>query len=165
MTYLAETTQGERVFLKFTRTYSQALHVHCASAGHAPTLRACQRLPGGWLMIVMDIVDLSVYKPFSEIPLTERQSVTSKLLPALEKLVVGFHNVELVHGDIRRPNILVHDSDFLLIDYDWGGDVGVVRYPSLVNHFGILPPEGARDGELITKEHDLFMLRSQFTTS
>jgi serine/threonine protein kinase len=161
--YSAKTDNGERICVKYTRTYSEELHDYCASNGSAPQLRACERLPGGWLMIVMDAIDLSVYTLLSEIPNDDRPTVNARLLPAVEKLVNGFHEAGLVHGDIRRSNILVNDSGFLLIDFDWAGRVGYVQYPSNVNHSGVLRPEGARDGELISIEHDLDMLYSAFS--
>jgi hypothetical protein len=40
--------------VKFTRRYSEDAHHFLAQLGYAPRLRAVMRLPGGWIMVVMD---------------------------------------------------------------------------------------------------------------
>jgi hypothetical protein len=46
---------------------------------------------------------------------------------------------------------------FKLIDFDWAGEAGVAKYPANMNP-DIRWPEGAVDGQLIQKAHDLEML-------
>jgi tRNA A-37 threonylcarbamoyl transferase component Bud32 len=43
------------------------------------------------------------------------------------------HNAGYVHGDIRTSNILVYKNSPMLIDFDWAGNKGVVRYPINMN--------------------------------
>jgi hypothetical protein len=45
-----------------------------------------------------------------------------------------------------------------LLDFDWAGRYDQARYPAHVNHEGISRPEGAKDGEIITKDHDMEMV-------
>ena len=83
------------------------------------------------------------------------------------------HEASLVHGDIRRPNILVLENverqapggtrtggvgaqRAMLLDFDWAGPVGRVSYPHYLND-AIKWPESARRGGHILKEHDNFM--------
>ncbi|KAF8349500.1 hypothetical protein F5887DRAFT_946481 [Amanita rubescens] len=64
----------------------------------------------------------------------------SSLLPRkrneLRELISEYHRHGFVHGDIRKPNILVSNSDntdFRLIDFDWAGRHETARYPSMMN--------------------------------
>jgi len=52
-----------------------------------------------------------------------------KWINDLQKLVEAFHNNNLVHGDLREPNILCNEEKLVLLDFDWGGKVGEVYYP------------------------------------
>ena len=49
----------------------------------------------------------------------------------------------------------------MLVDFDWAGKEGEVHYPMNVNRSDIKRPDGARDGQLIKKEHDLEMLNTK----
>jgi hypothetical protein len=51
----------------------------------------------------------------------------------------------------------------MMIDFEWLGRIGEVRYPMYVNQEPELcRPEGAVDGELILAEHDVEMLDIMF---
>lgn len=52
-----------------------------------------------------------------------------------------------------------------MIDFEWGGDIGVATYPFYMNHQELQWPEGAKDGDLITREHDRYWLSSLSTTT
>jgi serine/threonine protein kinase len=74
------------------------------------------------------------------------------------------HAEGFVHGDVRDANILV-DSNSLegdvkihIIDWDWAGHAGEVRYPPGINRFTMERLEGAQTSQLIAKEHDLEMV-------
>lgn len=41
------------------------------------------------------------------------------------------------------------------MDFEWAGKEGVVTYPLFMNRATETWPEGANDGQLIRKEHDL----------
>jgi hypothetical protein len=64
-----------------------------------------------------------------------------------------------VHGDVRDANVMVKKdrSGWKLVDFDWSGKIGQVRYPMNVNH-ELRRPEGANDGNLILADHDIEML-------
>jgi len=52
---------------------------------------------------------------------------------------------------------------FFLVDFDWSGEIGVVRYPMYVTRGPLLRrPEGAYDGERITADHDMEMVKYMF---
>jgi hypothetical protein len=51
------------------------------------------------------------------------------------------------------------EAGFMLVDFDWAGKIGEVWYPININITGVTRPKGVLDGELITAEHDIKMLR------
>ncbi|CAG8677502.1 6638_t:CDS:1, partial [Ambispora gerdemannii] len=68
---------------------------------------------------------------------------------------------------LREGNILVsrledNDFDVKLIDFEWSGKAGSACYSHFMNHKNIQWPDGAEDGKLVTKNHDLFMLEQTF---
>jgi serine/threonine protein kinase len=119
-------------------------------------LIAYEELPGGWLMVIMDLLDESW------VPLVNKEhwdGVKERLHAAISAL----HQMKMVHGDIRATNVMVKKSglEFMLVDFDWGGLEGLVRYPRHVNK-AVGRPDDAEDGELIRTEHDDFMLATMF---
>jgi serine/threonine protein kinase len=69
------------------------------------------------------------------------------------------HNERMVHGDIRNTNLLVGpDGDIKLIDFDWAGEIGKVRYLMNVNRSTVGRPSIVSDGELVIAEHDCVMV-------
>ncbi|KAG1731694.1 hypothetical protein EDB19DRAFT_2007418 [Suillus lakei] len=157
--FSVKTTDNKPLCIKFTRQYSKEVHQLCASNGFAPALHGFELLPGGWYMIVMEMItedycclgDLSAPYPHHA---------------ALAERLESLHQQGYVHGDIRDTNIMVKrtcDPGFKLIDFDWSGEIGRVRYPMNVYRGDRLwRPDGAKDGELIMAEHDIEMLHAMF---
>lgn len=88
-----------------------------------------------------------------------RKSLSLKIEECLKEL----HDARFVHGDVRNTNILVErerglDEPFLLLDYDFSGEIGKVQYPLDLNVTTVNRPDGATYGGLIEVEHDLKML-------
>jgi hypothetical protein len=50
----------------------------------------------------------------------------------------------------------------MLVDFDWAGVPGEVRYPMNVNNEDIQRPPGAYDGHFILADHDLDMINYIF---
>jgi serine/threonine protein kinase len=68
-------------------------------------------------------------------------SISTLLRQMIKVIVTSFHAQNFVHGDIQDSNLLVHMDEMKLIDFDWGGKEGEVRYPVLINnHAGHHPP-------------------------
>jgi hypothetical protein len=119
-------------------------------------------------MVVMEQVDgRDSYSEFRHRDLP--RTVLDDIKRALEKL----HDAQLVYGDMRRPNIMVvktprsRDDDGegedewrgLLIDFDWSGRVGVVKYPPTLNTCGEIKwAKGVEPATAIQPKHDLDML-------
>jgi len=139
--FIAEHTEPEAsanpIVVKFTRTYSKVVHDLLASKGFAPELLAVEDLVGGWKMVVMEY--LSGWVMLQEKPHKERQKYKEKLEEALHII----HDRNLVHGDVRCPNILVsEDGNVKFIDFDHCGVDGKDVYP---------PPRGCQGGRCIAK--------------
>ncbi|KAF8554451.1 hypothetical protein OG21DRAFT_1484651 [Imleria badia] len=120
--YIARTSKGE-IIVKFTRRYSYDLHTFCAGKGFAPKLLGFERLPGGFFGVAMELFEDA--SPFT----AARGPKTAEWKKELKKLVNSFHDVGLVHGDLRSPNILCDGNKVMLVDFDWGGKQGEVSYP------------------------------------
>jgi hypothetical protein len=161
---------GKPLFIKFVRRYSKAAHECCALQGYAPTLYGFEEVAGGWYMVVMEKLDqrYSLYHDIHSNSNTISNEHRQQIRDALSKCVDKLHSSEMVHGDIRDSNLLIRTddtSDIKLIDFDWAGEVNVVRYPMNVNCTDIRRPDTAYDGELVTKEHDLDMIEFMFCST
>ncbi|KAJ7797491.1 hypothetical protein B0H13DRAFT_2168576 [Mycena leptocephala] len=124
---------GETVacVVKFTASYGEEAHVHMFEHGAAPRLLYCNREEsvGRLFVVVMEYIDRTRCMRGS-----------------------GLWGPE-------APNIVMDQTgELLLIDFDWSGDEGSVRYPPSLNTSGNVWAPGVKRGEKITKEHDLFML-------
>jgi hypothetical protein len=60
-------TKDQPVVVKFVRSYSKDLHEHCAASALAPLLLGFEKLPGDWLMVVMEyMVDYEVFSTWTD---------------------------------------------------------------------------------------------------
>ncbi|KAK0462874.1 uncharacterized protein EV420DRAFT_1618841 [Desarmillaria tabescens] len=181
VTFLAQTTSEvpRKLIVKFVDRYGVNAHVCLAENGMAPRLLFCGLLNGvddarsvesacgatksGGLylgplrMVVMEYIDG-----------TSAQEIPLDVWPAdaysqVKAAVTQLHCEGLVFGDLRRPNVMfTHDSKVMLIDFDWAGKEGEVRYPRGLSS-RVVWPDGAGDFQLIKKEHDMVMLERNFT--
>ena len=151
------------VVVKFTATYNQDAHIRLAQEGLAPKLWFCERVAdvGGLYVVVMDYME---YKSCDDMGKTEtlREDYPGAI-QSLRQAIHLLHEDGLVFGDLREPNVLVRgsgtDASAMLIDFDWCGKEGEVRYPCEIN----LDREAIqwhkdvyRDGYM-KKEHDEWM--------
>ncbi|KAF8558359.1 hypothetical protein OG21DRAFT_1380524, partial [Imleria badia] len=163
--------KGEPVVVKFSEKYNPTAHQALAIMELAPKLYFHTQLRGGVHMVIMELIDAldAVHEfPGKELP----NDVVQDVEEALQKL----HGMNLVHGDVRRPNILVkkgatrrskgvtsvdplsHDGyHTYLVDFDWVGRANIDWYTPLLNT-GIPWPPGVRPGALMQKVHDDVML-------
>jgi hypothetical protein len=149
------------LFIKFTQKYSKEVHEYCASRKIAPDLYAIETFGGGWMMVVMEYLDSDTYTLLKD-STTSPQILRGAVLSAVTTL----HQGGFVHGDIRNVNLMVRNEwnpddgviNLKMIDFDWAGPVGATQYPANVNYEEIRRPQGAWDGQLITKEHDIAMV-------
>jgi RIO1 family len=156
--FLAEHTEPEAnaklIVVKFTRTYSEVVHELLASKGFAPELFAVEDLAGGWKMVVMEY--LSGWVMLGEKP-------QPKYKETLKKALRVIHDHGLVHGDVRRPNILVSEDAIKFVDFDHCGMEGVETYPREWDHRQ--GREDAKEGDVLQRCHDDWMLERIFDYS
>jgi hypothetical protein len=149
---------NDKICIKFVRRYSMEAHVRCSSLGFAPTLKGFERIPGGWYIVVMDFIE-DEYHNLETSP--DKASFESEVRVSVESL----HEAGFVHGDIRSANIMVKKDGspgIMILDFDWAGLAGQVKYPMGVNDIDIRRPNGAQDNEFIMVEHDIEMLNYMF---
>ena len=137
------------VFVKFCRSYHREARDLLASKGFAPTVLGLKALPGDWFMVIMEFADGCQWD----------ESV-SKPMKALQDAVQLLHHAGFVHGDLCSNNILVVQGGVHIVDFEWAGIADQAKYPFFMNHTDLKWPDGASDGLLITKEHDLSWLQS-----
>lgn len=94
---------SHNVIVKFTKRYSRECHDTCYNMGFAPELFACERIAGGWYIVVMELL-MEYCTAYS---LAEEYHLSSRTLKQVKTLVEKMHDLGFVHGDLRLPNILV----------------------------------------------------------
>ena len=149
---------GENICIKFVRQYSKEAHCLCQSMGFAPALRGFETVCGGWIMVVMDLlgneyVELGALNSLDAFEKEIRRNLQEEIRRKLEQL----HQHSYAHGDIRSTNIMVKktgEDRVMLVDFDWAGRIGEVRYPMNMNT-KIARPAGVYGGELIMANHDM----------
>ncbi|KAF8325050.1 uncharacterized protein EI90DRAFT_3129111 [Cantharellus anzutake] len=152
------TAGDKKIFIKFTHRYSKDAHLKCVALKCAPALEGFQDIPGGWHMVVMGLIG----DDYHELRCSDMKA---SFKSEIERKVTDLHQNEFVHGDIRTTNIMVRKDGkpgILLVDFDWAGKIGEVRYPMNVNDVEIKRPEGASDDQLIKAEHDIAMIGYMF---
>lgn len=117
-------------------------------------------MPGGWHMVIMEQLSSN----FVEFHRYHFPADFSKemLVSKIRSTIVELHNDGFVHGDLRHTNILVDTQNphgFMIVDWDWSGKNGSVKYPVDLNRDGVSRPEGAIGGHWIRPEHDTEMLK------
>jgi hypothetical protein len=158
--FVATTTEGTKVLVKFTRRYSEDAHRLCAKAGVAPSLLGFRSLTAGWYMVVMEYLDPKTYRI-----LGPEDGSKSELKAEIRRAVKVLHDGGFVHGDIRDVNMMTRRQwsseenarNIFLLDFDWAGRQGAIEYPPNLNP-EVDRHEGAKDGAQITQEHDRFMV-------
>ena len=160
--FFAKNDMGKEICIKFVHQYSADAHNHCANKAYAPHLHSCEHIPGGWLMIVMDYIDLNAYSIYDQCSYSF--SSVDQVKSKINEIVEHLHEGDWVHGDLRSANFLVRTNGdnnlplVMLIDFDWAGKEMMVQYPLDIDITGVRRPNGVKGGELITKKHDCDML-------
>ncbi|CDO71505.1 hypothetical protein BN946_scf184910.g4 [Trametes cinnabarina] len=160
--FLASLNNHE-VLVKFCSRYGEKAHRELAKRNPplAPKLHACVRLVGGTTMVVMDIVPGKVTAASKQYA---KQPLPSAMIRDVETALKALHEKGLVHGDVRRPNIMAITRDdgvtgAMLVDFDWAGENGKVFYPIMLN-LDIAWAQGVQTGQAIRPEHDWSMFRN-----
>ncbi|KAI9507458.1 hypothetical protein F5148DRAFT_1014958 [Russula earlei] len=146
------------VAVKFTRRYCPDLHDFCCKQGQAPKLLGYGTVPGGWIVVVMELV-------VPDNPSAHASNHWTQWNRDLLKLMEDFHKAGLVHGDLREANFILPyrkvdgPGRMMLTDFDWGGKIGQIFYPTWLLNEQLT--EGRQsEGLMITVEDDIRILRA-----
>lgn len=132
----------------------------------APKLYACEDLPGGWKMAVIEFLPQEQWLTLDAfLRKNPEADIVVMVMNRLEEALNNLKSRGFVHGDIRPYNILVSKSeagiDVRLIDFDYSGEANKDRYPRDWNY--MVRPKGAVGGALMKVEHDKTMVNDLFT--
>lgn len=61
--------------------------------------------------------------------LMTQQDLAKDILSQCSEALDILHKDNICHGDFRHTNILVQSDRISVIDFDWSGEVGTVKYP------------------------------------
>ncbi|KAI0808232.1 hypothetical protein C8Q74DRAFT_1189856 [Fomes fomentarius] len=157
---------GTPLCVKFSKRYSLEAHKTACDAGIAPALRAVNAVCD-WIMIVMDDITAEYSNTMWDIKYSGKKKPAVSLEEVqkqVEAKLKVLHAKGLVHADVRDVNVLMRNedvpagkADFQIVDWDWAGRLGEVRYPRAINREGIARPPNAMAGEAITAEDDMWM--------
>ncbi|KAG2484496.1 hypothetical protein HYH03_016725 [Edaphochlamys debaryana] len=165
---------GERrVLIKFVEgRYGAQVHRAWHGAGVAPELLEARRLPhSSYTMVVMELLgEEEGWMSPSSVPPTGREGLVEAVRNALQTA----HATPLlegqgkgVHGDMRRPNIMVKTPGpggrwlVRFIDFDWAGPADVATYPLVALSRSIPWPAGVEPGATMLQEHDTQLLKQE----
>ncbi len=147
--------QSHAVVVKFTATYCARAHKVAHGMGSAPKLWFCDVVESvGMFVVVMEFVEGRRVDD-------DKPHLPEKVIEPLRGAISALHDVGLVHGDLRGPNVIVSEGSggkrAMLLDFDWGGKEGDVFYPADIN-MQLTWHDDVKPGTLIRREHDVFML-------
>ena len=162
------THPAQDIVVKFVDHYGERAHRLLAEIGLAPTLfyygSPCPDKEPSYhslSMVVMDYIDgdtLASAKKKKRLDEKTTQFVRSEVLRAIEIL----HFNGLVFGDLRSPNVTITIvNEVKLIDFNWAGEEGQAKYPSLISS-DIKWAAGVEALGVIKKDHDMEMLNQLF---
>ena len=146
------------------RSYSRDVHKHMADNGLAPKLYGYAELEGAPTAYVMEYLDPCTWQTLHEFLKSNATAVDrTRLQEAVYGIIEKLESKNYVHGDLRSNNIMIRTDvkeksvDLRVIDFDWAGEAGQVRYPAERNREIWWPGEA---GGPIEQDHDLRMVNS-----
>jgi serine/threonine protein kinase len=159
---------GNHLCVKFVKRYGKKAHIQFAQNQLAPDLKGFREIGGGWKMVVMEYLS-EPYKQGEELRYYEQISsdIQQAARNMLKQRLQVVHHLGYVHGDIRNPNLMLALNgsgslvDLKLVDFDWAGKEGEVRYPHNMN-LDLIRARGAKSSANITAKHDIFMVDTLF---
>jgi len=157
--WLAELPSSQKVVVKFSDLMQKpaldALQV-CSKHTIAPAL-----ITGGtwnrWVVTVSQYVDGETIDQL--LRQTSNKDHRATLVDKAILKAKEMHKLNVVHGDLRAPNILVEKkTEFIyFVDFDFAGVTGNTHYPLYLNS-DIAWPDGVEAGKPIMPDHDIYWL-------
>ena len=134
----------EKVLAKVVcRSYGKEVHVHLAARHMAPQFYETSKLHDLTRIVVMELLAdgwMTLFDYRTKVPRGIPSGPRTRLLDRLEDILDCLEAAGMVHGDFRPANIMLKPREVgkaVLIDFDWAGKAGEVRYPiTRSNRFG-----------------------------
>ncbi|CAG8713163.1 5415_t:CDS:1 [Acaulospora colombiana] len=131
------TLDGINVLAKvLLRPYGNDVHVHLAAQNMAPQLYGTSIVHGVARVAVMQLLEDGWITLFDYRHNWHRNGIQEepkiRLLKRLEEILECLESGGMVHGDFRMANIMLkigEEEKAVLIDFDWAGEAGKVKYP------------------------------------
>jgi len=152
-----ETEPPQDIVVKFVERYSERAHRMLAGQGLAPQLEYYGPLQpyGSPYLVVMAYIHGHT---FTLAKSKMNEGMVGIVKSEIKRALTLLHDHGLVFGDLRPPNVMItKEITVKLIDFDWAGEAGQVKYPHLLST-AVTWPKGARPLDPISIEHDLEML-------
>ena len=149
-----------KVVVKFVQgIYGEKAHRILATEKLAPKLFGIVKVNPIWTAVVMEhIVGCNL-----EHLLDDKVVKKEKVITGINKILTVLKRDRIVHGDLLPHNFMITTSDddddycVRVVDFDWAGDEGSVKYPVYIN-MELQWPTGVGAGCQITHQHDAYLL-------
>ena len=119
-----------------TRSYGVDVHAHLAAQRMAPEFYGISNVRGIASVVAMECLgeDWTTLFDYCKNRYPEGIPEVSRghLLERLDAILNCLRAAGMVHGDFRMANIMLkpgEEEKAMLIDFDWAGEVGKVKYP------------------------------------
>ncbi|KAL0228080.1 hypothetical protein RCL1_004223 [Eukaryota sp. TZLM3-RCL] len=133
--YLATNNNtGRYVVLKFARSYNEEIHSLFAEHHLAPSLFSFRRLGDQLFLTEMEYLPPENFRPLSSF-LVLTKADKQRVFNQLEQINSFMTHHNIVHGDLRTPNLFVslHDYSLKVVDFDYAGWSGSTRLPLFID--------------------------------
>ena len=122
----------------------------CTLDEHSPTIYVMEKLDDSW-------VSLAAWSTEgAPVDSQQRSAARSQIYAWIIEIIGLLEGENFVHGDLRTTNMMIKrdGSALKVIDFDWAGEAGVVRYPLERNDdIGYWPPV-TKPGGIISEGDD-----------
>jgi serine/threonine protein kinase len=140
--------------------YGVAAHRKLAEADIAPALFGVATVEGAHTAYVMEYLSpKDGWTTLYEYAKKHGQDTISRIEGPVGRILRAMESEQIVHGDLRPNNIMVREIEdgleMKVVDFDWAGTSGEVKYPFDRNMNISWPAEA---GEPIVTEHDRWMV-------
>jgi Lipopolysaccharide kinase (Kdo/WaaP) family len=118
-----------------TRSYGVGVHAYLAAQRMAPQLYGTSDIQGIASVVAMEYLRegwMMLFDYHANDPMGIPEDTRGHLLKRLEAILNYLSAAGMVHGDFRMADIMLkpgEEEEAVLVDFDWAGEAGKVRYP------------------------------------
>ncbi|KAJ7093619.1 hypothetical protein C8R43DRAFT_1141824 [Mycena crocata] len=140
--------------VKFTRRYNKFAHEVLANQGLAPKLYHCILVQDRHYMVIMEKL---TGKTVEKVDVKEMD--IGGLQRSIRDAVKLLHDHDIVHGDLRSPNIMVTDHGVRILDFDWAGQNEKACYPYAISTDPDMWHPEVKPASIMKKLHNNFLVK------